>query len=194
VLDADGTPVGEHGGAAGFTVGQRKGLGVALGEPRFVSRIDPATNAIVLGRREDLETTTVPLEGVTFVADVPPAGRAADGAWSPFRAEVRIRHRATLVGASVRPVGATEPARMGRWIVETDAPVWAIAPGQACVLYDGDVCLGGGRIAAPARTAEPATTAEPAVTAEPAGTAERAGDDGAATERGAVAAPVGAGA
>jgi tRNA-specific 2-thiouridylase len=153
VLDADGSTVGEHGGAAGFTVGQRKGLGVALGEPRFVSRIDPATNAIVLGRREDLETRTVPLEGVTFVADAPPAGRGPDG-WAPFRAEVRIRHRAALVGAWVRPAGPEEPARMGRWVVETDAPVWAIAPGQACVLYDGDVCLGGGRIAAPARSVD----------------------------------------
>jgi tRNA-specific 2-thiouridylase len=149
VLDADGTSLGEHGGAAGFTIGQRRGLGVATGEPRFVSRIDPATNAIVLGRREDLETRRVPLDGVTFVADAPPAGRSPDGAWAPFRAQVRIRHRAPLVYAVVRPVGPGEPARGGRWTVETEHPVWAIAPGQACVLYDGDRCLGGGRIARP---------------------------------------------
>lgn len=150
VLDADGRRVGEHGGAAGFTVGQRRGLGVAAGQPRYVSRVDPATNAIVLGRREDLETTTIPLEGATFVAGDPPAGRTADGAWVPFRALVRIRHRAPLVPATVRPATAAEPARGGRWIAETDAPVWAVAPGQACVLYDGPVCLGGGRIARPA--------------------------------------------
>jgi tRNA-specific 2-thiouridylase len=149
ILDADGSTVGEHAGAAGYTVGQRKGLGVALGEPRFVSRIDPVTNAIVLARREDLETRKVPLEKVTFVAGDPPAGRGEDRAWSPFRAQVRIRHRAALVDAWVRPVSDMEPARGGSWVVETDAPVWAIAPGQACVLYDGDVCLGGGRIAAP---------------------------------------------
>jgi tRNA-specific 2-thiouridylase len=153
VLDADGERVGEHGGAAGFTVGQRKGIGVALGEPRYVSRIDPATNAIVLGRREDLETRRIELEGGTFVADEPPAGRGPDGAWAPFRAQVRIRHRAALVDATVRPAATDEPARAGRWIVDTDAPVWAIAPGQACVLYDGDTCLGGGRIALPARAA-----------------------------------------
>ncbi len=139
VLDADGSRVGEHGGAAGFTVGQRKGLGVALGEPRFVSRIDPAANLIVLGRREDLETREVPLEAVSFVAGEPPSsGAAGDGS---FRAQVRIRHRATLVEATV---SATAD---GRWIVATEEPVWAIAPGQACVLYDGNVCLGGGRIA-----------------------------------------------
>ena len=157
VLDADGRRVGEHEGAAGYTVGQRKGLNVALGEPRYVSRIDPATNAIVLGRREDLETREIPLDGGTFVAGEPPAGRDKRGAWRPFRAQVRIRHRAPLVDATVRPTAPGEPARGGRWVVETDTPVWAIAPGQACVLYDGDTCLGGGRIARPAAVAEPGT-------------------------------------
>ena len=162
ILDADGSRVGEHGGAAGFTVGQRKGLNVALGEPRYVSRIDPATNAIVLGRREDLETRVIPLDGGTFIAGDPPAGRGSDGAWRPFRAEVRIRHRAPLVAATVRPASASEPARGGRWLVETETPVWAIAPGQACVLYDGDRCLGGGRIASPVAAAS-AETAAPVV-------------------------------
>jgi tRNA-uridine 2-sulfurtransferase len=157
VLDADGRRLGEHDGAAGYTVGQRRGVGVATGEPRYVSRIDPATNAIVLGRREDLETREVPIEGGTFVAGDPPAGRDGDGAWRPFRARVRIRHRAPLVDATVRPASPVEPAHGGRWFVETDRPVWAIAPGQACVLYDGDVCLGGGRIASVAPAATPET-------------------------------------
>ncbi|HEX5827506.1 MAG TPA: tRNA 2-thiouridine(34) synthase MnmA [Candidatus Limnocylindrales bacterium] len=158
VLDADGTRVGEHDGAAGFTVGQRKGVGVALGEPRYVSRIDPATNAIVLGRRADLETRSIELEGGTFVAEAPPGGRTADGAWAPFRAQVRIRHRGALVDATVHPASPEEPARGGRWRIATDAPVWAIAPGQACVIYDGDRCLGGGRIAIPAAAADTAST------------------------------------
>ncbi len=145
VLDADGARVGEHGGAAGFTVGQRKGVGVALGEPRFVTRVDPATNTITLGRRRDLETRWIALDDVSFVADAPPPGARA----GTFRAQVRIRHRGALVDATVRPVSAGETARGSRWHVETDVPVWAVAPGQACALYDGDTCLGGGRIALP---------------------------------------------
>ncbi len=162
LLDLDGQQVGEHRGAPAYTVGQRQGLGVALGEPRYVSRIDPLTNTIQLGRREDLETTTVPLERVTFVAAGRPAPIDETGA---FRAEIRIRHRATPIAATVRPATPHEPARGGRWIVATDRPVWAAAPGQACVLYDGEVVLGGGRIERPA--AAVAAPAEAAEAAEP---------------------------
>ena len=147
LLDADGERVGEHAGTPAYTVGQRQGLGVALGEPRYVSRIDPLSNTIQLGRREDLETTAVPLERVTFVTGRAPA--------STFRAEVRIRHRATPIPATVRAASRDEPDRGGRWIVETDRPVWAAAPGQACVLYDGDAVLGGGRIGRPAAASDP---------------------------------------
>jgi tRNA-specific 2-thiouridylase len=140
LLDVDGTRVGEHGGTAGYTVGQRQGLGVALGQPRYVSRIDPISNTIQLGRREDLETNDLTIERASFIGpDVPT---------TPFRASVRIRHRATPVDATVRPLGER------RWHVRTDEPVWAAAPGQAAVLYDGDEVLGGGRIAVEARVAE----------------------------------------
>jgi tRNA-specific 2-thiouridylase len=142
VVDADGVQLGEHGGSAGYTVGQRRGLNVAVGEPRYVSRIDSASNTIVLGRRADLETNMIALADVSFVAGSPPAGGGTS-----FRADVRIRHRATPVPATVRRTGPTEPDRGGRWTVETDVPVWAVAPGQAAVLYDGEVVLGGGRIA-----------------------------------------------
>jgi tRNA-specific 2-thiouridylase len=148
LLDVDGDRVGEHRGAAAYTVGQRQGLGVALGAPRYVSRIDPLTNTIQLGRREDLETTEFGVELVTFVAGEPPASNGA-----AFRAEVRIRHRATPIGATIKPATATEPTRGGSWIVETDRPVWAAAPGQACVFYADDVVLGGGRIARPVAAA-----------------------------------------
>jgi tRNA-specific 2-thiouridylase len=153
VVDSDGTVVGEHGGAAGYTIGQRQGLGVALGEPRYVSRVDPRSNMITLARREDLETTSIELADVRFVAGEAPLGPA-------FRADVRIRHRGALVPATVRRESRSRaaskpdashavpgPTHGDRWIVETDRPVWAAAPGQAAVFYDGDRCLGGGRIA-----------------------------------------------
>jgi tRNA-specific 2-thiouridylase len=143
LLDADGEQVGEHRGAPAYTVGQRKGLGFAAGQPRYVSRIDPLTNTIQLGRREDLETRTFEVERVSFVADDVSAGYAR----RRIRADVRIRHRATPIAAAIRPSTDAEPARGGRWIVETDTPVWAAAPGQAAVFYDGDFVLGGGRIA-----------------------------------------------
>jgi tRNA-specific 2-thiouridylase len=148
ILDGDGERVGEHPGAAGFTVGQRKGVGVALGTPRYVSRIDPLTNTIQLGRREDLETRSFEVERVTFVADAPPS---RDG----FRAAVRIRHRTAPIAARLRPASPAEPARGGRWVVETEVPVWAAAPGQACVFDDAEIVLGGGRIARPPAVSEP---------------------------------------
>ena len=143
----DGRVVGSHTGAAGFTVGQRRGLGIALGEPRYVSRVDPGANTIVLARRADLETRRFALADVTFVAGRPPG---AEG--GPFAARAQVRHRADAVPAEVRPVGAPGSGASGgggRWVVETQVPVWAAAPGQACVLYDADdpdLVIGGGRI------------------------------------------------
>jgi tRNA-specific 2-thiouridylase len=149
LVDVDGAVVGEHGGSAAYTVGQRQGLGVALGEPRYVSRIDPVSNTIQLGRREDLETTTFTIERSSFVAGPPSSDR--------FRASVRIRHRAALIAATVDSLGDR------RWSVTTDVPVWAAAPGQAAVLYDGDVVLGGGRIERPRPVVDPITDPRPAV-------------------------------
>ena len=144
----DGRVVGEHGGAAAFTVGQRRGVGAAVGEPRYVSRVDPVSNTIVLARRSDLETRAFAIHEATFVAGEAP-GRPRPAAAPPeFRALAQVRHRATPVAATVRRAAGGG----GTWAVETDTPVWAAAPGQACVLFDPDepdVVLGGGRIARP---------------------------------------------
>jgi len=139
LLDASGAQVGEHRGAAAYTVGQRQGLGVALGEPRYVSSIDAATNIVTLGRREDLYRREFVVGDASFVAGAPPADE--------FSAAVRIRHRAEPIPASIRRADAKQPDRGGRWTVTLDRDAWAPAPGQAAVFYEGQEVLGGGRIA-----------------------------------------------
>ena len=93
----------------------------------------PASNTVVIGRRDEIAQRSFNVDGARFVAGEPPAER--------FVASVRIRHRAPDVPAEVTMVGRD------RFVVESAEPVWAPAPGQAAVLYDGDECLGGGRIA-----------------------------------------------
>ena len=136
IVDADGERVGTHTGYAHYTVGQRHGLGVALGEPVFVREVRPASNTVVIGRRDEIAARRFAVEGRRFVAGEPPAER--------FSASVRIRHRGAEAPCEVTLVGAD------RLEVEVADPVWAPAPGQAAVLYDGEECLGGGRIARPA--------------------------------------------
>jgi tRNA-specific 2-thiouridylase len=132
LVDADGATVGEHAGAPAYTIGQRSGLGVALGERQYVAAIDPADNLVTLGRREDLYRARFDLVEVSFIEPTP-----ADA----FRARIRIRHRAEPVPGLVRP------AEGSAWSVELDRPAWAPAPGQAAVFYDdGDAVIGGGRI------------------------------------------------
>ena len=146
VVDVDGSTVGEHRGAAAYTVGQRTGVGVALGERRYVASIDAGRNLVRLGRREDLERRRFDVREMHFVD-----GRERI---TSFHCAVRIRHRGPLVTATAHPPageggGARSGSSLGAWTIEVDAPVWAPAPGQAAVLYDGDEVIGGGRIAAP---------------------------------------------
>jgi tRNA-specific 2-thiouridylase len=132
IVDADGARVGTHTGYAHYTIGQRHGLGVALGEAVYVREVVPATNTVVIGRRDEVAQRSFRVDGARFTAGEPPSER--------FDASVRIRHRAPDVRAEVTMVGRD------RFVVETTEPVWAPAPGQAAVLYDRDECLGGGRI------------------------------------------------
>jgi tRNA-specific 2-thiouridylase len=133
IVDADGTRIGTHTGYAHYTVGQRHGLGVALGEAVYVREVRPDTNTIVIGARDEVAQRSFTADGARFIAGGPPAER--------FEATVRIRHRAPDVRSEVTMVGAE------RFVVEAAEPMWAPAPGQAAVLYAGDECLGGGRIA-----------------------------------------------
>ena len=133
IVDRDGKVLGQHHGAYRFTVGQRRGLGLAAPSPRYVLGIEPAANRVVVGEREALAVGSVELEAAT----------ATDGlGLHEGRAVVRLRAHGTEVGCAVVPTGD------GRVRVELDEPMLGIATGQAAVLYDGDLVLGGGTIAA----------------------------------------------
>ncbi|HYM16597.1 MAG TPA: tRNA 2-thiouridine(34) synthase MnmA [Dehalococcoidia bacterium] len=131
VRDHDGTVVGGHDGIAGFTIGQRRGLGVAVGERRFVTQIDPALNAITIGPEDGLMAGALVAESVNWLAGPPPA---------VLRADAKIRYRTPAAPATVAPL----PGRTAN--VVFDRPQRAITPGQAVVFYDGDEVLGGGAI------------------------------------------------
>lgn len=131
IVDAEGRVVGRHDGIHRFTVGQRKGLGVALGAAAYVARIDAETGVVALGSDEALAASGARLEDVVFT------GEQA----LPLRARVRVRYRHDgAPGAIVRDDGGVR--------VDFDAPVRAVTRGQIAVFYDGDAVLGGGRIAA----------------------------------------------
>jgi len=132
VIDTSGRTIGQHAGIHHFTVGQRKGLGISAPAPLYVIRIDPRTQAVVVGSRRELERTALDASGVHWVA-----GSAPPGA---LRAHVQIRYHHAATPASVEPLGA------GRARVAFDQPQSAITPGQAVVFYDGDEVLGGGWI------------------------------------------------
>jgi tRNA-specific 2-thiouridylase len=132
VVDVDGCVLAHHAGAATFTVGQRRGLGVSAREPSYVLEIDPAANRVVVGPGELLERRGLVANRVSWVAGAPPS----DG---PFEAEVRIRYRGDDVPAVVEPEGHDMR-------VDFRTPQRAVAPGQSVVIYRGDELLGGGRI------------------------------------------------
>ena len=133
VVDLAGEVLGRHEGAFAFTIGQRQGTGVAMGERRYVVDIDPRANRIVVGPGELLDRTGLVADRFSWVAGEPPGS-------GPFEAEVRIRYRGDGVPCVVDPIGG-DRVRVG-----FRSPQRAVAPGQSAVLYRGDEVLGGGRI------------------------------------------------
>ncbi len=132
IVDETGAVVGQHQGVAAYTIGQRKGLGVALGAPRYVTEIDPARNVVVVGPEEDLLATRALVEDVHWVSGEAPS--------APVRLDVKIRYRTEPAAALVVPCEGGAEVRFER-------PQRAVTPGQAAVFYDGDEVIGGGIIA-----------------------------------------------
>lgn len=133
IEDPQGRRVGTHSGIENYTVGQRKGLGVALGEPSYVASIDPERNAVMVGSRSHGLNGEFLVAAVNLVAlESVAAGTAAT---------VKVRSRMPELAAVLYPEGD------GVLRVVMDEPAWGVAPGQAAVFYDGDVVLAGGRIA-----------------------------------------------
>jgi tRNA-specific 2-thiouridylase len=131
IIDTDGNILGEHPGIAFYTVGQRRGLGIASPEPLYVTAIDPERNAIIAGAKEKTyrrELTAHDLNWLTNRRE------------RPFKARARIRYRNPEAAAEVTPLDN------GRVHVEFARPQMAITPGQAVVFYDGDSVIGGGTI------------------------------------------------
>ncbi len=131
IVTADGEVVGRHAGIEGFTIGQRKGLGVALGEPRFVVRIEEPSRRVVIGRKEELACSELSAADTNWL-DTLPNG--------PFRCLAQIRYNSAAAPATA------ECLPNGDLLVRFDEPCSGVAPGQAVVCYDGDRVLCGGWI------------------------------------------------
>ena len=145
-VDPSGKVLGQHSGFDQFTIGQRRGLGMAFGEPRFVIRIEPDSRRVVLGTHADLACTTVEGDRMSWHADDAPASFEC-------LAQIRYLHTAAPARVDVRGEEVT---------VRFHEPQFGVAPGQALVLYDGDRVLGGGwiRQGSPTRAAELQPTSE----------------------------------
>ena len=131
ILDQSGTKVGEHDGVAGYTIGQRKGIG-AFGGKRFVTEIDPTLNLVTIGGEEDLLSSRLWADKPSWMHNQPVG--------ADFLAGVKIRYKSPRAAARVR-------VHENEIEIEFEHPLRAITPGQAAVIYDGDRVLGGGVIA-----------------------------------------------
>ncbi len=138
IVRTDGTVVGEHTGYAGFTVGQRKGLGGGFPEPLFVLEVRPATREVVVGTREELHRDRVFVGELNWLAPAPEEGT---------RVSVQMRYRAPAVAATVTYEGSD-------LVLELSEGFAAVTPGQSAVVFAGDQVLGGGRIVRAAAAAK----------------------------------------
>ncbi|MEB3339031.1 MAG: tRNA 2-thiouridine(34) synthase MnmA [Leptolyngbyaceae bacterium] len=132
IVDEEGKVLGHHEGIHHYTIGQRKGLGIAAAQPLYVIGLDAARNRVIVGDRTAAQSPECTVQRVNWVSISEPT--------TPIRAEAQIRYRSAAVPATVIPL---EDARVK---IVFDDPQISITPGQAAVWYDGDILLGGGII------------------------------------------------
>jgi tRNA-specific 2-thiouridylase len=135
IVTTGGRTLGRHEGVHHFTVGQRKGLGIATGEALYVIATDPASQRVTVGGNEDLQCSRFMAKQVNWIS----IAGVEDGA--SVRAQVKIRNKHAAADATLWGTGSAE-----RVEVRFDGPQRAITPGQGAVFYDGDIVLGGGWI------------------------------------------------
>jgi tRNA-specific 2-thiouridylase len=135
IVDRDGRVVGGHGGVHAFTIGQRKGIGVALGRPAFVVALDAGAATVRLGEEADLYASKAQIADAVW----------SDDARFPLQAEVQVRARHTAAPALIERLPDVG-GRGERFVARFAAPVRAVSPGQVAVAYQGDRVLGGGTI------------------------------------------------
>jgi tRNA-uridine 2-sulfurtransferase len=132
IVDTEGHTLGQHKGLPLYTIGQRRGLGLAGGAPLYVTELDMASNTLVVGPPEAMLRRELTVEGAEFVDRTWPA--------EPFSCTVQLRAHAKDVPAQVMPLDGE------KLLVRFDTPQKAVSPGQAAVLYQGDRVLGGGKV------------------------------------------------
>ncbi|MCO6439174.1 MAG: tRNA 2-thiouridine(34) synthase MnmA [Phycisphaerae bacterium] len=140
VVDPTGKVIGRHEGIGNYTIGQRRGLGIAAGRPVYVTALNVLSNTVTLGDAEHLHSPSLIAERCNFLVDIHDLQDFPRDANGGFRAAVKIRYLHTAAPATVHPLEG------GRARVVFDEPQRAVTPGQAAVFYDGDVVLGGGWI------------------------------------------------
>jgi tRNA-specific 2-thiouridylase len=134
VADMNGKVLGTHKGIRGYTIGQRKGLGISSPEPLYVVKIDALNNTVYVGSQENAKKREFPVQDINWI--LPPSSRE-------FRASVKVRSMMKDEPATICIAGIKEQKAVR---VIFDEPQWAPAPGQCAVFYEGDMVLGGGKI------------------------------------------------
>ena len=132
IIDLEGKVLGKHQGIHNYTIGQRKGIGIAYAEPLYVVKLDPVMNQVIVATRAQAGKNECSVGRMNWVSIAEPT--------TPIKVEVKVRYRSPAAPVNLIPLS------QGRVKLLFEEPQFGITPGQAAVLYDGDLLLGGGII------------------------------------------------